>query len=82
VRALVSACVGMGVGLGELAFASAGVALLTHEINALPFCNLRPPWLDQIFDIISQTAPFSKKKVIEHKMCTLILSNKFNLKCF
>jgi hypothetical protein len=31
----------------------------------------------KIFHIVSQTAHFSKKKIIEHKMCVLILSTTF-----
>ena len=44
-----------------------------------PYCHLWPVQFYNVFSphIISQIARFSKKKIIEHKMCVLIFSTTF-----
>jgi hypothetical protein len=60
---------GSGMSAWERACACARVTLLIEHKTPR---NLRPLWLNHIFDITSETARYSEK-FTEYKMCDLIL---------
>ena len=64
-------CVSVWVqGLGRVA-----LLILHARRSHIAICNLSGSTI--IFDTVTQMARFSEKKIIEHKMCILILFTTF-----